>query len=283
MSNPTRNMNIFQHTDARVYLRETWLALKEENSKYSARFISKQMGYSNPVYFLRVISGERKLSTSIVDSLIQIFKLVGDEAEYFRYLCFYSEETDIKLKEDHFDRLISLNHTPQKRLLESEYRFHKDWYHNTIWATLDVIAFKGEPEEYQLLGSKIFPRLPAQKVKESIQLLIDLNYIAKDKTGHWRPQGKTLIAKARLHDEIVMHYWLKTLTLASQTILGKPKMPPKIYTNTFSCSAQAHARIHRKLDKLGSDIRAIVNKDDQPSERVLHFQFQMFDQFQEND
>ncbi len=280
MNQALEPMQIFRYTDARAFMRDSWTALKTENSKFSARYISKQMGYSNPIYFTRILSGERNITPAIIESLTRIFKLIGDEAEYFRYLCLYTEESDAKVKEDYFDRLISLNHTPQKRLLQSEFRFHKEWHHNTVWAALDVFPFKGEPDDFQELGSRIFPRLPAQKVKDSVELLQELGFIAKDKQGHWRPQGKTMLADARLHDEILMHYWLKSLNLASQTILGKPKKPPRIYTNTFTCSEVAYARIHKRIDRLCSDIRAIVTKDAESATRVLHFQFQMFDQFQ---
>jgi uncharacterized protein (TIGR02147 family) len=272
-------MNIFDYGNARAYLKDKWQSMKAQNSKYSARFVSKELGFSNPVYFLRIVNGERAISDSIVEPLIRVFKLKPDEGVYLRYLCFYTEETDPMRKEDLLDKLISLNHTSKKYLLQSEFRFHQNWYHNTVWAILDVFECDGSVEACRLLGSRIFPRVPVQRISESISLLQELNFIQKDAAGNWRPKGKTLFANARLHDEIVMQYWLKMLNLAGQTILGKPKVPPRVYTNTFSCSEKALEKINKKLDGVCAEIRAIITKDED-SRRIVHFQFQMFDQYQ---
>lgn len=272
-------MNIFDFGNARTYMREKWQSMKAVNAKYSARFFSKALGFGNPVYFLRIVNGERAIGDGIIDPLNKLFKHGSEEALYFRYLCYYSEETDPGRKEDLLEKLISLNHATRRHLLQSEFRFHREWHHSSIWAILDVIDCDGTDEDCQRLGTRTYPRLPAQKVKESLQLLQELSFIRKDEMGHWRPKEKSLSAQAWLHDEIVMQYWLKNLTMASQAILGKPKIPPRVYTNTFSCSEQAAALIHKKLDALSTTIRAIVTKDE-GSKRVIHFQFQMFDQFQ---
>jgi uncharacterized protein (TIGR02147 family) len=275
----TEAMNIFDYGNARAYMKDKWQAMKAQNAKYSARFISKELGFGNPVYFLRIVNGERTLSDTIIDPLIRIFKLSPEEGVYFRYLCFYTEESDPLRREDLLDKLISLNHTSKRHLLQSEFKFHQDWHHNTVWALLDVLECDGSDEACQKLGSKIFPRVAATKIRSSIGLLQDLNFIQKDEKGNWRPKGKTLFANAKLHDEIVMQYWLKMLSLAGQTILGKPKVSPRIYTNTFSCSDKALTKINKKLDSVCAEIRAIITKDEE-SKRVIHFQFQMFDQYQ---
>ncbi len=272
-------MNIFDYGNARTFLKDKWLGMKNQNKKYSARFVSKELGFSNPVYFLRIVNGERAITDSVIDPIIRVFKLNFEESEYFRYLCYYTEETDPVRKEDLLDKLISLNHTTKRLLLRSEYKFHQTWYHNTIWAILDVVDCDGSSEACQALGSKIFPRVPGTKVRESLEVLKELKFIELDQKNHWRPKGKSIFANANLHDEIVMQYWLKTLNLAGQTIMGKPKMPPRIYTNTFSCSENAFAKINKRLDAVCAEIRAIVTKDE-ASKRVIHFQFQMFDQLQ---
>lgn len=272
-------MNIFDYGNARTYLKDKWQAMKSQNKKYSARFVSKELGFSNPVYFLRIINGDRTISDEIIVPMTRLFKLNEAESEYFRYLCYYTQETDPVRKEDYLDKLIALNHTTKRFLLQSEYKFHQTWYHNTIWAILDVVDCDGSNEACQDLGSKIFPRVPGSKVRESLEVLKDLKFIELDAKNHWRPKGKSIFANANLHDEIVMQYWLKTLNLASQTILGKPKIPPRIYTNTFSCSERAFNKISKRLDAVCTEIRAIVTKDE-ASKRVIHFQFQMFDQLQ---
>lgn len=271
---------IFDYGNARSYLKDKWQAMKRQNRKYSARFISKELGFSNPVYFLRIINGDRALSEAIIDPLVRILKLGPEESEYFRYLCYYTEETDPVRKEDLLDKLISLNHTTQRFLLQSEFKFHQNWYHNTVWVMLDVVDCDGSMEACQSLGAKIFPRVPGAKVRESLDVLEGLKFIERDAKKNWRPKGKTLFSNAKLHDEIVMQYWLKTLKLAGQAIMGKPKTPPRVYTNTFSCSDRALVKIGKRLDAVCAEIRAIVTKDE-ASTRVIHFQFQMIDQLQD--
>lgn len=275
---------IFQFIDARAYLKAAWAVFRAANPKlYSSRNISRRIGYSSPGYFSRILDGERSFTQEVIDSLVELFKLVGDEREYFQYLCRYSDlgDKEQQAKEDLFEKLISLNHSPQKKLMQSEFRFHKEWHHNAIWVALDAVDFKELPQDYETLAERLFPRVQPSKITESIALLKELGFIAPDENGCWRPVGKALFTHAKLHDEFVMHYWIKSLSLAKEVIMGKPHKAPRIYTNTYSCSEQAHARIHRRIDKLCKDIRAIVTKDDEKAKRVLHFQFQMFDLLQE--
>lgn len=274
-------MNIFDHVDARQWLKERWAELKAGDAKYSARFISREMGFGNPIYFTRILSGERGLTGAGIDSLIRIFKLTGEEADYFRYLCFYTDEEDAVKKEFFLDKLISMNNTTKKHLVQAEFRFHKEWHHNAIWAALDVVDSKGTAEECAALGARLFPKVPGPKVKESLNLLKELGFIAKDGAGCWKPKGKAIFANARLQDAIVKRYWLASLEQAGKAI-DAGAGHPRVYTNTFSCSAKAQRKIHDKLDKLSSEIRAIITKDGK-SERVVQFQFQMFDQLQDRE
>src|SRR3954469_2104348 len=125
MNKQDQTLNIFDYGNARSFLRDKWKAMKAQNRKYSARFVSKELGFGGPVYFLRIINGERSILEDIIDPLIRIFKLNIDEAGYFRYLCYYTEEKDPVRKEMLLDKLISLNHTTKRLLLQSEYKFHQ--------------------------------------------------------------------------------------------------------------------------------------------------------------
>ncbi len=268
-------MDIFDYTDARKFLNDYLNELHERDTKYSARFISKQLGNS-PSHFSQLLKGKKSISEDIAKELVRVFKFKNDWAEYFTYMCFFSDEKNKHKKKAFKEKLQSLNKSQKKQLLKNELLFHRNWWNNTIWAILDVIDVN---DEYEKIASGIFPTVSIEEIKKSMELLKELELIEQNENGFFKPKGKALFAKTKLHEEFLMQYRVDCLNNAKNVVMGKPqKTPPIIYTNTISCSRKIKGEIIKILDSACASINDIV-KNDESEDRVLQFQYQLFDQF----
>jgi uncharacterized protein (TIGR02147 family) len=122
----------------------------------------------------------------------------------------------------------------------------------------------------------LMPPLPIKTIKKSVLLLQSLNLIQKDKNGFYKPTDKTVKTDEHVRDELILQYQLHCLEMAKMNMLNKHGLPQDITTNILSVSEDGLKKVQDRLRKFREEIRAIVQNDDKPSDRVYQLDIQLF-------
>jgi uncharacterized protein (TIGR02147 family) len=106
---------------------------------------------------------------------------------------------------------------------QDQYEFYSKWYHNAIRSAIGMFPFK---DDFQQLGNKLTPPIPAEQVKNSVHLLERLGMIVKGDDEIYRLSDKSVrigsdISQTAKNNfmQSVLHCQ-KTRSLLHQLILG---------------------------------------------------------------
>ena len=266
--------SVFDYLDFKKYLAQYYHARKMAEPGFSHAYICYRLGQRNAKsYFSNVLKGVKTVTAEFINRFIELLEFTADEARYFRDLVNFNQAMNQKEKEYYFDRLVKQT-SVQKRLIgKNEYVFYNGWEHSVIRALFDVGDFK---DDYAALAKMLMPPLPIKTIKKSVLLLQSLNLIQKDKNGFYKPTDKTVKTDEHARDELILQYQLHCLEMAKMNMLNKHGLPQDITTNILSVSEDGLKKVQDRLRKFREEIRAIVQNDDKPSDRVYQLDIQLF-------
>jgi uncharacterized protein (TIGR02147 family) len=256
---------IYAYNDFRKYLIDYQRARQSIEKEFTKSEFSRRMQLPNTrSYFIDVING-KKVTSAFAERFISAMELDHDEAQYFRILVKFNQAERADDRELYFDQLINLNRTPIKVLSKKMFIYYKNYYNSVIRALLATIDFK---DDYASLAHKVLPPISTRETKEAIQLLLDLKLIAPDENGFLRPTQNTISSPQAEKDEFIRQYQLSCLDFARDAAIRNDDKHRIIATNTISISERGYQRLIAKIEKFRSEVRALVNKDEDHAEKV---------------
>jgi len=265
--------NIFEFIDFKKYLIAWREAEKEKNPGLTHEFLCAKLGQKNRTYFSDIEKGRKKIGPEVLDRLIKLTGLKGDEAKYFRAIVQYGQPSTYDEKEFWFEQAIQLNNTPKKIVDASTYSYYKKWYHTTIRAYLETCNFK---DDYAEASRKLFGRVSPDEVREAVENLLSLGLIAPDDRGYLKPVDKVLTTGELVKNELVRTYQLSNIDLFRSVV---EKNEPDTYECrhlTVSVSDEGIKRIQKRISQLRSEILSIVHKDEKKADRVFKIALHLF-------
>lgn len=265
--------NIYEYNDFRKYLSEYQKERQSIDRKFNKSNVSKLIGLPNTrSYFTDVLKG-KTVTKSFIERFIGVLELDEDEAQYFRVLVKFNQAENSSEREIYFEQLISLNKTPKKVLDKRIYLYYKNWYTSAIRAILNIYDFNGN---YKNLAQKVFPNITTKQAKESLELLVKLNLVSKNRDGFYKPTDNSISTPEYVKHELIKQYQMKCLDLAKTAIIKNRSIPQTIATNMLSVSDEGYKRIEKKIHKFRAEIRSLVHKDESKAEKVYQLNVLLF-------
>ncbi len=168
-------------------------------------------------------------------------------------------------KEFWFEQVVELNNTPKKFIKKELYLYFREWWHSAIRSVLDTVNVNSE---YKILADKLYNKVTAKQVQESIGLLSRFELIKKNDAGYWKPTDKVISTADNIKDECLRHYQLTNLSILRQILEeGKPGSHDSSLV-TVSVTQKGLTRIINRIRQLRSEIISIAHKDEGIAERV---------------
>ncbi|MBF0430259.1 MAG: TIGR02147 family protein [Fibrobacteria bacterium] len=270
--------NIYAYNDFRKFIADYQKARHAIDKSFTKTEFCKLLGIPNARSYINdIISPERKrkLTPNFVELFIRTLKFDAKEALFFRCLVNFNQAVYPDERDLYFDQLISLNRTPTRKLDKLAYTYYKEWYHGVIRALLEIQDF-GEDGDYAALARMVYPHIKETQARQSIVLLKELQLIAKNEHGFYKPTEKCLATDTFLQNEMVKNYQIRCLQLAEKAIIQNTKLPQSVTSRTISVSLEGYKRIEKQIGKFSSEIRSTVHKDESAPDRVCHLDILLF-------
>lgn len=253
-----QSINIYEFLDYRSYLVAWRTEGRKQNPTLTHEYICNALGQNNRSYFSDIEKGRKIIGSEVLDRLIKLIGLKGDESKYFRALVGYGQSGNYGEEEFWFERLMELNKAPRQHLTKEKYSYFKQWYHSVIRAYLDTTTFSGD---YKKLVRDLYNRITEEEAKESIALMRKLDLV-EDIDGVIKPTDKVVTAGDDVRDECIRAYNVSTNSIL-HSILEKAE--PKTHNSsllTVSVSKKGLALIEKRIHAFRQEIMAIAHKDE---------------------
>jgi uncharacterized protein (TIGR02147 family) len=265
--------SVFSYIDFRQYIRDFYEE-KKQKSRFSYREFSRMAGFTSPVFIKLVIEGKANVSKPSIVKLCNAMELKGDERRYFKNLVLFSRANNINTKINHLNVLKTIqSNLSVNELSDEQFKYFSKWYHPIIKELIDIIEFDGN---YEKLSKMVNPPISAKQARQSVELLLQLKLIKKDKNGRFTATHKFVTTESMSIGTLaVRNVQKKMAALASQAIDTVPKENRDISGVSISISEKSMEKIRDELARCRRKILEITAEDD-ASDRVYRVNLQMF-------
>lgn len=245
----SKEPDILQYTNYRVFLRDFYEYKKKTSSAFSLRFFAEKSGLSSHAHLKLAIDGKRNITKSTVVKLISGLNLDDKRAAYFESLVFFNQAKNDKEKQIYYAQLLKASPRSKLRSLEkAQFRIFREWYHSVILEMTSLKGFNAAPE---WISKHVMGGVTPVQIAESLKILLDLGLLVKTANG-FRQKDPLLTTDDEVQDVLVKFYHNQMLKLASTALSELPGDQRDFSAVTFAIkrkdfpSLKKHLQLMRK-------------------------------------
>lgn len=274
---PPKLPTLWEYTDYRNWLTDTFRARKAIHSWYSYGVLAQRAGFKARDYLMRVMRGDKKLSSNGATKLSEALDLTTDEKEYFLALVDYNQAKTDSRREAAWTQLQrilarSRNATHPRRLTAIHRELLSEWHHLTIRS---LIELEPADEDWERLGKRLQPTRSAVMVRRSIRLLEQSGLIEKREDGLWHATDKSLSIPPEVGGPALRTYHRECLRLAEQSLESAPASTRHVSGLTLAISPPTYDLLCRRLEEIHLEFARIADRDE-GAERIYHLNLSFF-------
>lgn len=172
--------DIYEYTDYRKYLSDLYVARKATNRAFSYRLIAQKAGLASPSFIGKIFSGMANISHRTLMRLVEVFQIVGPDAEYFELMVHFDGSRSEIDKNHYFQRMQALRRRHGKPAKLEEDVLQSAWYIAPVLALVELGLFHGD---HAALGRMLTPPVASAQVRLAIELLMLHGLVRKQTNG----------------------------------------------------------------------------------------------------
>lgn len=264
---------VTDYSDYRSYLSALYQAAKSQSSSYSYAQLSLELGLSSTNAF-SVIQGKRDLSEKTATRISERLQHSALQKRYFLALIHQEHAKTSIEREEAFQELIEIkqrqlpNDTDRRQLA-----FFKHWYHAAI---LELLGLEHASDLPEWIAENIRPSVSVPKVKQSLELLQELKYLAfSQEKDRLIPTEVTISTGNEVERLAIFSYHRQMLDLAVQAMDTIPSEERDISAITIRVDSQLREQMKEELIALRKRFIALANEN-KNAEEILQVNFQLF-------
>ena len=264
---------VYEYSDYRQYLRDTYEFLKSTTQYFSYRYFSKKAGFKSPNILKLVIDGQRNLSQDACEKFSLALGHTPSEARFFSHLVEFCQAKTMEQKA-RSGRELMQTRAFQKihQLHPAELKYYTYWYYIPIREMVEIRDFK---EDYEWMGQRLHPRLSASKVRDAVENLLEMGFLERSKDGTLKQAHGNLKTSADVQSPFVVQYHRQMMELAKASIDTVHRDNREISGTCITCSEQSVKKIKQRVREFRQEIMQLVEQDPNAKE-VYQMNFQLF-------
>jgi len=273
MKERPRNLNLFDFSDYRIFLRAFFESAKQSRVPISFRRFAQQAGLKSTNFILLVMQGKRNLGEESIPKVTAGLKLNKQETEFFRNLVLYNQSLTHEEKDRHYCQLLrSRKYQSLQPIQSHQYEYCSKWYHSAIRELAASKDFDGTPH---WIAKRIFPQVSFGEIEHSLQLLEKLGFLAKDEHGRYRQSHSILSTGAEVASVALFNYHFNMLELTKVILERLPAERRDISALTLGIQKTRLPQLKKMVQNFRQELLKFVAEEESPEE-VVQVNIQMF-------
>jgi len=262
---PPQLPDVWEYTDYRSWLSDTFQARKAIHSWYSYGVLAQRSGFKARDFLMRVMKGERRLSTEGAERLADALDLSRREKSYFLALVDYNQAKRDEEREAAWGRMQEALSKGRRvsgpRLLTGIHReILSEWHHLAIRSWLEMHP---DPGNWEALGKQLEPTRTEAVVRKSVQLLSDGGLVEQGADGLWRATGKSVSTTPEVAGPALRNFHRDCLELAGQSLESFPVTQRSVTGLTLGISERTYRLLCERLAQTYEEIARLADLDEE--------------------
>ncbi|MCB9495994.1 MAG: TIGR02147 family protein [Fibrobacteria bacterium] len=277
MAPPAVFPSVWEYTDYRLWLRETFQVRKAVHTWYSYGVLAQRAGFKARDFLLRVMRGDRGLSLEGATRLATALDLSRKELDYFVALVQYNQAKSDEEREQAWGQvqhaLAKSRNASQPRLLTDVHReVLSQWHHLAIRSLLEMFPDTGN---WEALGKRLHPPQSASVVRKSVKLLERGGLVEQSPDGLWKATSRAVTTPAEVGHPAIRNFHRDCLALAGNSLEEIAPDQRNVSGVTLGISERTYRLVCDRLTELRAEIARLADADPD-ADRVYQMTLALF-------
>jgi len=264
--------DIFKYTNYREFLKDIYLYFKTLDSKYSHRFIAKEVKSGSSGWFADIINGRQNISSTHTLRLAKLFRLSEKERECFQAIIQYAQAGSFEEKELCFKKMLSFKQLKPVLINKDQFSFYSKWYIPAIRELLFIYDFK---DDFKALAHKMTPAITLKDAKQAIAVLLSCGLIKKKQNGCYKPCDPVIEKDSTFASLYWAAYMQSNISLALEAVHRYTREERDISASTFALSGESLKIVHNKIKEM-RQMLIKLSEEDSKRDTVYQLNIQLF-------
>jgi uncharacterized protein (TIGR02147 family) len=265
--------HIQSYTDYRAFLRDFYKDRKKLNHGFSYRVFCSTAGIKSPSLFKDIADGRRNLTPSYISAFIKGMHLNDRDAAFFRVLVKFNRAKSASEKQELLEIMRGLKPSVRQKLVPlNQYEYYSKWYHAVVREMACTMDWKGN---YNLLARAIRPRITKRQARESVELLLKLGFIIKNRDGSYSQESPAVTTGSEVVSLAVRKLNQELSGMGQRAIEEVPPEKRHITSLIMGISEKSFGIIKREILDFKQRLCNIVDED-RETDRVYNINVQLF-------
>ncbi|NLD93172.1 MAG: TIGR02147 family protein [Fibrobacter sp.] len=272
MENKEQKPSVFDYTEYRTFLEDSYKFFRKTKPFFSYRYIAQYAGASSPGWFPNLLRGRINLTSIYIVKIIQLLKMNSREAEYFELLVSYNQAGNPDEKEHYLEKIISIRGIEPILVLAKDFEYLSKWYTSAIRELLLVNRLRDNCDK---IASMFIPPLSIDEAREAIDILKKTDLVHTDIHGHLVPRNSIIKKDPSVKSTKWKKFMKEKINLGIKAIDHFPKEQRDISEVCIPLSENGFAEAKEEVDKLRKKLLVLSEKD-KSHNRVFQCNIQLF-------
>ncbi len=271
------NVSVSEFISVAEYLKSIYLSANTGEGRYSYRQFSEDLGFAKTNIVHLYVQGKRKISQKAAQKIADHLQLSSKEMQYFLTLCELHNTRDKVGLEKVLTKSIELkDRCLNTRLEKAQLDYYSSYWHPIIRELINMKCFK---EDYKWIAKKVYPNIRPKQAKESIELLLELDLIKRDKKNQLKQNTKLVSSGHDVFSLALKKYHATAINMGVKALLEIDQNKRFIGGATVRLSQSQFLILKQKLDRVLDEVLAMEEEADGKSaddQSIVQFNVQAF-------
>ncbi len=265
--------DIFTYLDYRKFLQDSFIEFKNTKPNFSHRFFAREAGFSSSNYVLLVMQGKRNLSGEGIQKIARAMKFKRSEAEFFENLVRFNQAVSSDEKNFYYSRIVlNKKYVKVRPLDRKKFDYYSKWY---IPAIREMVLLSDFKEDYSWIASKLNPPITPREAEYAINILLELELLARDETGRLVQKDKHIMSGDEINSLAMTNFQKEMIKLAANSIDGTDAEKREIGSITFAVSKEKFLEAKNMIREFRSKLATFLAEDG-GADAIYQFNIQLF-------
>jgi len=264
-------ISVFSFLDYRAYLQSYQESRKADKDWYSVRYMAGRIEM-DPGQLVKVLQGKLHLPLARIPAISKLCRFDGREEAYFETLVRLGRAKTRGEIQELTERIVALRGVEVKGLEADQAEYFHNWHHAVVRSLAGIVPFRGG---FEAIGEMITPRVSAEKIKESVELLARLGLLREDDKGYWRLAEPHVHPGDKMPAEVVRRFQGQTMRLAERSLEEIPVDERDISSLTVTLRWSDLPRMREKVAEIRRQIQTLATESSEP-DGVFQLNVQLF-------
>ena len=263
---------IFEYTDFRRFLEDRLAELRNEDAKYSRRYICKRLELAGNNYLKLIIDGARNLTEPVARKLVSAIGLRKDEASFFLDLVRYNHAKSIEAKAEALETLKKNRRFRDIHQLQLD---HLAYMVDPLTLALrEMVNYPDFREDPAWIAKQLTFKASRVQIEAGLEKLIGLELIKRDDRGRLQATYLHTATGDKL-GSVPLRMFHRTMLEFAQRAIELPVETRYFRGLTMSIPAELYPKIVDEYCRFVEKVRAMVDGGDD-CDHVYHLETGLF-------